>query len=110
MGSSDFIKREAYRIRKFLKLVLMSGSELPYALALRLIKMPFVLILQDRGGALGLLFSDGRYAYFITEDSVCCKPPQSEAVQFVAVVRVPPLNASCLLLDFFREQLIFLFM
>jgi len=41
MALSDFLKRDAYWIRGFLKLVLMSGLKLPYALALQLIKMPF---------------------------------------------------------------------
>lgn len=70
--------------------VLTSGLKLPYALAQQLIKMTFVLILQDCGGVLGLLFSDGRYAYFTMEDSLCCKLPQNKVVQFVTV---PPLNA-----------------
>ena len=110
MGSSDFLKREAYQMRKFLKLALMSGLKIPYALALQLIKMPFVWILQDCRGALVLLFSDGKCAYFTMEDSLCCKPQQNEAVRFVTVVTVPPLNAPCLLLAVFREQLTFLFM
>lgn len=70
MGSSDLLKREAYEISKFLKLLLMSGLKLPYALALQLIKMPFGLILQDCRAVLGLLFSDGRYASFTMQDSV----------------------------------------
>lgn len=71
----------------------MSGLKLPYALAQQLIKMTFVLILQDCGGVLGLLFSDGRYAYSTMEESLCCKLLQNKVVQFVTV---PPLNALCL--------------
>ena len=87
--------------------VLTSGLKLPYALAQQLIKITFVLILQVCGGVLGLLFSDGRYAYFTMEESLCCKLLQNKVVQFVTV---PPLNALCLLLRFLREQLTFLFM